>query len=61
MKDVHQFDDSPIAAIATAAGPAGISVVRVSGAGALEIGDRLVPFASRKPSERAGGSFFHPA
>jgi len=59
MKDVHQFDDSPIAAIATAAGPAGISVVRVSGAGALEMGDRLVPFASRKPSERAGGSFFH--
>lgn len=51
--------DSPIAALATAAGPAGVCVVRLSGHGALTIADRLVPHAVRKPSEREGGTFFH--
>lgn len=51
--------DSPIAAVATAPGAAGVCVVRVSGAGALALGDRLVPGASQKPSQRAGGTFFH--
>ena len=51
--------DCPIAAIATAAGAAGVCVVRISGAGALEVGDRLVPNAERKPSQRAAGTFFH--
>lgn len=54
-----QGSDSPIAAIATAPGAAGVCVVRVSGAGALALGDRLVPFSSRKPSQREGGTFFH--
>ncbi len=49
----------PIAALATAAGAAGICVVRVSGEGALEVGDRLVPEAARKPSQRAAGTFVH--
>ncbi len=48
-----------IAAIATAAGPAGVSIVRVSGDGALEVGDRLVPGLRCPPSQRAAGTFFH--
>lgn len=52
-------EDSPIAALATAPGPAGVCVVRVSGAGALALGDRLAPLARLKPSQREGGSFFH--
>ncbi|MEI7899253.1 MAG: tRNA uridine-5-carboxymethylaminomethyl(34) synthesis GTPase MnmE [bacterium] len=53
------MSDSPIVALATATGPAGVCVVRVSGEGALELGDRLVPSSLRKPSQRAGGTFFH--
>ena len=49
----------PIAAIATAPGAAGVCVVRVSGAGSLELGDRLVPEARLKPTDREGGTFFH--
>lgn len=49
----------PIAALATAAGAAGVCVVRISGPGALEIGDLLVPDAPRKPSRRGAGTFFH--
>lgn len=49
----------PIAAIATATGAAGVCVVRVSGAGALEVGDRLVREAAIRPSRRVGGTFFH--
>jgi len=48
-----------IAALATAAGPAGVSVVRISGQGALEVGDRLVPGLRCPPSQRAAGTFFH--
>ena len=51
--------DSPIAAITTATGTAGVCVIRVSGAGALAVGDRLVPHAKQKPSQRTGGTFFH--
>lgn len=49
----------PIAALATAAGAAGVCVVRVAGGMALELGDRLVPAAVRKPSQREAGTFFH--
>lgn len=49
----------PIAAVATANGPAGVCVVRVSGPGALELGDRLACAAASKPSRRPGGTFFH--
>lgn len=55
----HTVSDAPIAALATAPGPAGVCVVRIAGAGAFEVGDRLVPTAARKPSQRDGGTFFH--
>lgn len=51
-------DAAPIAAIATAPGAAGISIIRVSGSGSLALGDRLVDGAS-KPSCRPAGTFFH--
>jgi tRNA modification GTPase len=55
----HTASDSAIAALATAPGPAGVCVVRVSGRGALAVADRLVPAALSKPSQREGGTFFH--
>lgn len=48
-----------IAAIATAPGPAGVCVVRISGQDALLIADRLTPLTSHKPSRRAAGTFFY--
>jgi tRNA modification GTPase len=48
-----------IAAIATAPGPAGVCVVRISGPEALQVADRLTPLTSHKPSRRAAGSFFY--
>ncbi|MEI6644761.1 MAG: tRNA uridine-5-carboxymethylaminomethyl(34) synthesis GTPase MnmE [bacterium] len=48
-----------IAALATAPGPAGVCVVRISGHDALKIADRLMPSTSHKPSERVGGTFFY--
>ncbi len=47
-----------IAAIATAPGPAGVSVIRISGPEALQVADRLVPLAPQKPSRHASNSFF---
>ncbi len=55
----QEASDSPIAAVATAPGAAGVCVVRISGAGALALGDRLVPRAAKKPSAREAGTFFH--
>lgn len=46
-----------VAAVATAAGAAGIAVVRLSGPDALRIADALCPGARRPPSTRPGGSF----
>ena len=51
--------DKPITAIATAPGTAGICVLRVSGVGALVIGDRLAPELKPLPSQRLGNAFFH--
>ena len=51
--------ESPIAAIATASGPAGVCVIRISGEGAFEVADRLVPHAGKPCRERHGGTFFH--
>lgn len=51
--------DDCIAALATAPGAAGVCIVRVSGMGALEIGDRLLPSVKKKPSQRPAGTFFH--
>jgi len=48
-----------IAALATAPGAAGVCVVRVSGPGALALGDRLTPSARPAPSRRPAGTFFH--
>lgn len=52
-------EETPIAALATAAGPAGLCVVRVSGAGALRLGDRLMPRARKNPSSLGGGTFIY--
>jgi tRNA modification GTPase len=48
-----------IAAIATAAGEAGISIVRISGPDSFAIADRLFRGSPPLPSERPGGSFVH--
>ena len=52
-----------IAAIATAPGPSGIAVVRVSGPASLEVADRLFIHgrteSNRAPSSHAGGTFLH--
>lgn len=48
-----------IAAIATAPGEAGISIVRVSGSDALVIADTLFRCGGPRPSERAANSFVH--
>ncbi len=48
-----------IAAITTAPGEAGISVVRVSGADALKIADKVFRCSGKAPSERAANSFVH--
>ena len=47
----------PVAAIATAQGPAGIAVVRLSGPGALGIADKLCAGSRTPPSSRPGGTF----
>ena len=57
--NLSNSEAAPIAALATAEGAAGICVVRVSGDGALQIGDRLVRGNRRKPSQRDAGTFFH--
>lgn len=49
--------ERPIAAIATAPGPAGIAVVRLSGEGAPSIADRLCPGAKIPPSAQEAGTF----
>lgn len=48
---------SPVAAIATAPGAAGIAVVRLSGEGAPALADRLCPGAKVPPSALPAGSF----
>ncbi len=48
-----------IAAIATAPGAGGISIVRVSGPAALPIADRLFRCSGPEPSARPGGSFVY--
>lgn len=53
------FQEDVIAAIATAPGPAGISIVRVSGPGSLDVADRVVRCKPPSPSARPAGSFVH--
>lgn len=48
-----------IAAIATASGPAGIAIVRISGPEALAIADRVLKYSGKCLTERQGGSFLH--
>jgi len=52
-------DQDTIAAIGTAPGAAGISVVRVSGPRALDIADRVIRCRGRQPSERPGHTFLY--
>ena len=49
--------EPPVAALATAPGPAGVAVVRLSGAGALPLADRLCAGARTPPSALPAGSF----
>lgn len=53
--------DDCIAALATAPGAAGVSIVRVSGADALRIGDTLLPSDRLAVSRRPANTFFHTA
>lgn len=55
----HDKASDTIAAISTAAGPAGISAVRISGPDALAVADRLLPTGKKPASARPGGAFFH--
>ena len=50
-----------IAAVATASGPAGVAIVRISGPQALAVADRVVRCAGAPPSQRPAGTFFHAA
>ncbi|MBP5228337.1 MAG: tRNA uridine-5-carboxymethylaminomethyl(34) synthesis GTPase MnmE [Kiritimatiellae bacterium] len=51
--------DRPIAAVATPPGLGGICIVRISGEGALAIGDKLIPDRIPRVSERPANTFFH--
>lgn len=53
------FVNNTIAAVATAPGAGGISVVRVSGPEALAIADRVFRCAGPPPSARAAGTFIY--
>jgi len=53
------YSNDTIAAIATAPGPAGVCVIRISGNEALHVADGLVPLAAHKPSRHASGTFFY--
>lgn len=55
---MNRIDDT-IAAVCTAPGEAGVSVIRVSGPEALALADRVVICSGAVPSARAGGTFFH--
>jgi len=54
----HGYSDT-VAAVATAAGPAGVAVVRISGPRALAVADRVVRCTGTPPSQRPAGTFFH--
>lgn len=52
-------DERPITALATAAGPAGVAILRLSGTGVFEVADRLIHTRGAPPSARPAGTFFH--
>lgn len=52
-------DIATVAAVATADGPAGIAIVRLSGPAALAVADRVVRCTGAPPSQRPSGTFFH--
>lgn len=51
--------NTTIAAIATAPGEAGISIIRISGSDALRIADRVVACSGKPPSRRPDRSLLH--
>jgi tRNA modification GTPase len=53
------MQNDTIAAVSTAPGPAGISIVRISGPDALAIADRVFLGTGPAPSSRPGGTFFY--
>jgi len=59
IKESLEWDEKPIAAIATPVGYGGISVVRISGANVFQIADRLIGGNVQKISERKNGTFFY--
>lgn len=59
MMATMQTDDQTIAAIGTAPGEGGISIVRVSGPEALTMADRFFRGRGKPPSARRGGTFVH--
>lgn len=52
-------DERPIAALATAAGEAGVAVLRMSGPGVFDVADRLVRTSGAAPSARPAHACFH--
>ncbi len=55
----QNLDERTVAAVATALGPAGVAVVRISGPEALAVADRVVRCKGVPPSARPAGAFFH--
>lgn len=53
------MEENTIAAIATAPGPAGVSVVRISGSEAWQVAGRVVRCSGALLHARQAGSFFH--
>lgn len=56
---MNYHSEDTIAAVCTAPGEAGISVIRVSGAEAMAIADKVISGPGVHPSQRPAGTFFH--
>ncbi len=52
-------NEDTIAAVCTAPGEAGISVIRISGTQAMAIADKVISCGGSLPSQRPAGSFFY--
>lgn len=54
-----KYAKQTVAAVATAPGPAGVAIVRISGPESLAVADRVVRCAGTPPSCRPSGTFYH--
>lgn len=59
MRSNIEYREDTVAAVVTAPGAAGVSIVRVSGPEALAIADRIFNTNGPPPSERSGGTFLY--